>query len=195
MGWLPIIIALIAGFALGLGVAFILRFFQAKTAKELANELFSESEAQRKADIDTVIENVKTSFGNLWLEALSKSTEEFLKLAKTRLETERETGIKELDAKKSLIDQQLQRMTSELENVSKLMKELEKDRAEKFGELAEQLKKSPKFYSDGIFNYRLKPDGFVARIWKEDAKTPISIYEPNKQGHRLLPHKNQKKLA
>ncbi|UCD85330.1 MAG: DNA recombination protein RmuC, partial [Deltaproteobacteria bacterium] len=140
MGWLPIIIALIAGFALGLGVAFILRFVQARTAKELANELFSESEVQRKADIDAVIENVKNSFGNLSLEALSKSTEEFLKLAKTRLESERETGIKELDAKKSLIDQQLQRMTSELENVSKLMKELEKDRVEKFGELANQLK-------------------------------------------------------
>ena len=49
-------------------------------------------------------------------------------------------SVKELDAKKSLIDQQLQRMTSELENVSKLMKELEKDRIEKFGELTSQLK-------------------------------------------------------
>lgn len=125
MSWFPILIALLAGFALGLGFAFL---------------LFRKSEAQRKADVDAVIENVKTSFGNLSLEALSKSTEEFLKLAKTRLESERETGIKELDAKKSLIDQQLQRMTSELANVSQLMKELEKDRVEKFGELANQLK-------------------------------------------------------
>jgi len=49
-------------------------------------------------------------------------------------------SVKELDGKKSLIDQQLQRMTGELDNVSKLMKELEKDRVEKFGELSSHLK-------------------------------------------------------
>lgn len=140
MDWPVILIALLAGFVLGLIVAFALRLMQGKTAKELAYELFRESEAQRKANVDAVIENVKTSFASLSLDALSKSTEEFLKLAKTRLESEREAGTKELDAKKSLIDQQLHRMTTELENVSTLMKELEKDRVEKFGELSNQLK-------------------------------------------------------
>lgn len=71
---------------------------------------------------------------------MSRSTEEFLKLAKEKLETERQVGVKELDAKKGLIDQQLQSMTCELENVSRLVRELEKDRVEKFGELASQLK-------------------------------------------------------
>jgi len=140
MNWLLILIALIAGFILGLGAAFILRLVQSKTARELADELFRESEAQRKAQIDAVVENVKASFGSLSLDALSKSTEEFLKLAKARLESEREVSVKELDGKKGLIDQQLQRMTTELDNVSKLMKELEKDRVEKFGELSSHLK-------------------------------------------------------
>jgi len=117
-----------------------LRLMQGKTAREFADELFRESEMQRKAQLDTVIENVKASFGSMSLEALSKSTEEFLKLAKARLESEREVGARELDAKKGLIDQQLQRMTGELENVSKLMQSLEKDRVEKFGELAGHLK-------------------------------------------------------
>ena len=123
-----ILIALIAGFILGLGAAFILRLVQSKTAREIADELFTESEMQRKAQIDAVVESVKASFGSLSLDALSKSTEEFLKLAKARLESEREVSVKELDGKKSLIDQQLQHMTTELNNVSKLMKELEKDR-------------------------------------------------------------------
>ena len=140
MNWLLVLIALIAGFILGLGAAFILRLVQSKTARELADELFRESEAQRKAQIDAVVENVKASFGSLSLDALSKSTEEFLKLAKARLESEREVSVKELDGKKGLIDQQLQRMTTELDNVSKLMKELEKDRVEKFGELSSHLK-------------------------------------------------------
>jgi len=45
---------------------------------------------------------VKASFGSLSLEALSRSTDEFLKLAKTKLDSEREGSVKELDAKKGL---------------------------------------------------------------------------------------------
>lgn len=139
MDWLSILIGLFIGFMLGLLVSLVLRLQQGKTAKELAEELFHENEAQRKANIDAILENIKASFGNLSLEALSKSTEEFLKLAKTRLESEREISLKELDGKKGLIDQQLQQMTSKLENVSTVIKELEKDRVEKFGELASHL--------------------------------------------------------
>jgi len=136
MSW----IALAIGFIVGIGVAFALRLVQAKTTKQLTDELFRESEAQRKADMDAVIEDVKASFGSLSLDALSKSTEEFLKLAKTKLESERELGAKELTAKKTLIDQQLQAMTSEMKGVTDLVKELEKDRVSKFGELTAQLK-------------------------------------------------------
>ncbi len=139
MDWLSALIGMTIGFVLGLLAALLLRLIQGKTAKELAEELFRESETQRKANIDSIIENIKASFGGLSLDALSKSTEEFLKLAKARLESEREISLKEFDTKKGLIDQQLHQMTSKLEDVSKLMKELEKDRAKKFGELASQL--------------------------------------------------------
>jgi len=139
MDWLSTLIGLAIGFALGLLAAFLLRLIQGKTAKELAEEIFHESEAQKKANIDSIIENIKASFGSLSLDALSKSTEEFLKLAKERLESEREISVKELEAKKGLIDQQLQQMTSKLEDVSRLMKELEKDRVKKFEQLANQL--------------------------------------------------------
>jgi DNA recombination protein RmuC len=138
--WISIAVAFFIGFALGLVAAYFLRIIQAKTARELADELFRDSEARRKADINTILENVKASFGSLSLEALSRSTEEFLKLAKAKLESERDVSIKELDAKKGLIDQQLQRMNAEMEKISILMNELEKDRIEKFGELSNQLK-------------------------------------------------------
>jgi DNA recombination protein RmuC len=138
--WLPILIAVVLGILIGFGLALVLRVIQAKTGKELAEEFYAESEGQRRENLNAVIENIKASFGSLSLDALSKSTEEFLKLAKATLEPERETTVKELDAKKGLIDQQLQRMSKELDNVSTLMKELERDRVEKFGELASQLK-------------------------------------------------------
>ena len=139
MNWPSIFVGICIGFAFGLLVSIVLRLQQGKTAKELAEELFHESEAQRKAHIDAILENIKASFGNLSFDALSKSTEEFLKLAKSRLESEREISLKELDGKKGLIDQQLQQMTKKLENVSTVIKELEKDRVEKFGQLASHL--------------------------------------------------------
>ena len=139
MNWLPVLMGLVIGFGLGLLAAFLWRLIQGKTTKELAEELFRESEAQRKANIDSILENIKASFGSLSLDALSKSTAEFLKLAKSRLESEREISLKELDGKKGLIDQQLQQMSSKLEDVSRVMKELERDRVKKFGELTSQL--------------------------------------------------------
>ena len=140
MDWMQIGIGLIPGFVLGLMVAFVLRFIQGKSARELADELFRESESHRRETIDAILESVKSSFGTLSLDALSKSTEEFLKLAQTKLNSEREGSARDLDEKKVLIDGQLKRMTAELNNVSSLVKELEKDRAEKFGELAGRLK-------------------------------------------------------
>ena len=70
------------------------------------------------------------------LEAL----EHFFTVAKERFDSEKTLHKQELDSKKGLIDKQLESMTTELANVSKLVKELEKDRVEKFGELTSQLK-------------------------------------------------------
>ena len=79
-------------------------------------------------------------------EALARETKEavdtMLKELDTRLLTERQLTAKELEAKKELIDQQLSRMNRDLETLSFLIKELEKDRATKFGELDRQLKAS-----------------------------------------------------
>jgi len=134
-----IIFAFLGGIAIGLTVAFILRIYQAKQGRELAEELFREADTQRKAGIDAVIDNVKASFGAMSLEALARSTDEFLKLAKARLDIEREASARELDSKKGLIDQQLQAMTVQMEQVSRTINELEKDRVEKFGQLSSSL--------------------------------------------------------
>jgi DNA recombination protein RmuC len=110
----------------------------------MADEFYRDTEKWRQESLDSVLKDMKASFGNLSLETLAISTEEFLKLAKARLETERELGVKELDTKKGLIDEQLRNMTGELEKVSNLVKELEKDRIEKFGELTSQLESARK---------------------------------------------------
>jgi DNA recombination protein RmuC len=110
----------------------------------MADELFNDSEKWRRESLDSVVNEMKTSFDSLSLKTLAVSTEEFLKLAKSKLDTEREIGVKELDSKKGLIDEQLRNMSTELEKISLLVKELEKDRVEKFGELSSQLESARK---------------------------------------------------
>ena len=136
---IPFIVALILGFVFGLSAALVFSMARTRAAKEIAEELLRGKEKDRRADMDAMIDLLKASFGSLSFEALSRSTEEFLKLAKSGFEAERQTNIQELEARKGLIDQELARMTTELDNIGRLMKDLEKDRAEKFGELAKHL--------------------------------------------------------
>jgi len=116
--WIEILAAVGAGVAAGgFLVAVAQRWMQARAARDLAEEM-------------------KASFGSLSLDALSK----FLELAKAWLDAERTAHVQDLESKKGLIDQQLRQMTEELEKVAILVKDLEKDRIEKFGQLASQLK-------------------------------------------------------
>ena len=121
MDWIELIIGMVTGIILGFGAAFVLKFVHLKTAKELVQE----SEAQKDDSISAIIDTV-------------------MKLGKEKLDSEREINIKELDSKKGLIDQQLHNMKDELEKVSKLVKDFEKDREHKFGKLSKQLEEAGK---------------------------------------------------
>jgi DNA recombination protein RmuC len=137
---LYVFLLLAAVFFLGFAVSLLLRRGQARAARSLVDQVLLENESRHRQDLDAVLERMRESFRGLSLDALSASTEEFLKLARERFETERRVTDQEMQGKKELIDQQLQRMNTELENVSKLVKEFEQDRTEKFGALTGQLK-------------------------------------------------------
>lgn len=91
-------------------------------------------------DLESLINRIKESFGALSLDALSKNTEEFLKLANETLSKQTQMGEKDLEGKKKLIDQTLEAMKGDLQRVQNLVTSFEKDREKKFGELASQLK-------------------------------------------------------
>jgi len=80
----------------------------------------------------------------------SKTAKELLDEFKRESEVQKNMNVKELENKKGLIDLQLSNMTSKLEDVSKLVKELEKDRERKFGELTTQLEAAYKQTSELI---------------------------------------------
>lgn len=102
--------------------------------------LFSKkNKAQNNAEADYLLEKVKGAFSDLSKDVLSESKERLIELTEAKLETERQIGSKELEAKKGLIDQELKNLNKQLEDVSKLVSELEKDRVDKFGQLSKAL--------------------------------------------------------
>ena len=130
----------IVGVVFGSVVVFVFQWLRRREAKEIARELISQSESQRGQDVEVLISRIKESFGALSLEALSKNTGEFLKLADATLSKQTQMGEKELEGKKKLIDQTLVVMKGDLQKVQDLVTGFEKDREKKFGEFASQLK-------------------------------------------------------
>ena len=92
MDWIPLLTAFLAGLTLGLAIAFVLRVIQVRNAEAIVERVFRESEVRRKVETETVLNHVKSSFGSLSLDALNRSSEAFLRLAKARLDAERETS-------------------------------------------------------------------------------------------------------
>ncbi len=119
--WL-IPVVFVAGFACGFLVDYFLKIFKAKKTEEIVDEVYRRNESQ-----------LRDSFSQMSHDALSRSME----VAQKNVVG---LGAKELDSKKGLIDQQLQNMTGELRRVSDLVKEIERDRERKFGQITAQLK-------------------------------------------------------
>jgi len=126
LGYLSVFIA---GIILGVVITLIIK-----------QKINSQAESQSKI----IIDKIKDSFGMLSFDALSKNTKEFLKLAEQTLSKQTGVGEKELEGKKKLIDQTLWEMKGNLERdlqrVQNLVKDIERDREKKFGELTNQLK-------------------------------------------------------
>jgi DNA recombination protein RmuC len=134
------VIIFIVGVILGAAIVFIINKVQGKDAKQIAQELISQTEAEKIKNLESIINGIKDSFGALSFEALSKNTDEFLKLANESLSKQTQLGQEGLEGKKKLIDQTLDSMKKELDKVQNLVTDFEKDREQKFGEISTQLK-------------------------------------------------------
>lgn len=103
---------------------------------------FFQKRAKKEEEFKAVVESLRNQVGLISLDVLSRSSEELIKLAREKLESERAINIKELDLKKNLIDQQLQQLNSRLSELSKMIEELERDRQLKFGQLSRQIEET-----------------------------------------------------
>jgi len=133
------LLVFIIGVVSGVAVVLSISWMRKRDAEKIAREAVEQAESRRIKDVDSLLDRVRESFGTLSLNALSKNTEDFLKLAHETLSKQTQAGEKDLDGKKELIDQSLGVMKEDLLKVRGLVTELEKDREKKFGQLSSQL--------------------------------------------------------
>jgi len=84
--------------------------------------------------------DIEKTFSALSFNALTRNSEEFLRLANETLAKQAQSGSGELEGKKQLIDKSLEVMKDDLKKVEGMIKEFEKDRNTKYGELSSHLK-------------------------------------------------------
>ena len=130
----------IGGGVFGAAAVLIIQLVLRKQSRELARELISETESEKLEDLEAFLGRVKDSLGAMSFDALKKASEEFMKLAGSVLSQQTQSGEKDLQGKKALIDQTLESMRGDLQKMQELVSGFEKDRVQKYGELSAHLK-------------------------------------------------------
>ncbi|MGZ4887022.1 MAG: DNA recombination protein RmuC [Candidatus Aminicenantales bacterium] len=130
----------VGGGIFGAAIVLIIQLVKKKEAREIARELVSETESQKIENLETFLGRVKDSLGAMSFDALKKASEEFLKLAESKLGQQTQMGEKDLEGKKKLIDQTLESMRGDLKKMQDLVSGFEMDRVQKYGELSAHLR-------------------------------------------------------
>ncbi len=127
---------------IGAGLTYFLTSRHQKTAEQLAAEFGSRAQQEKVRELELMLGQVKDSFGNLSMQALEKSTRQFIQLANKVLEDRSRLSEEQIDGKKKLIDQTLVNMKEELSKVQEMVQKIEAERKQSFGAISMQLKQS-----------------------------------------------------
>jgi DNA recombination protein RmuC len=133
------ILYFVGGLIVGVALAIIFYSRQKRDTRALAKELVNETNSEKLQDHEQFLQRIKESFGSISMEALNKSLEQHLQIARSALSEQSALGKKDIEGKKELIFQTFDSMKTELDKVSKLMKDFEGDRQLKYGELSNLL--------------------------------------------------------
>lgn len=133
------VLFVVIGVVVGAGIVLAVMMLRRRTAEEVARELLATSRADKLEDLDRIIAQLKESFGALSGQALSANSEEFLKLARTKLEQETIKGEQTLEGKKKLIDANLDTIKAKMAEVNTVLQTIEKERRESHGGMVKHL--------------------------------------------------------
>lgn len=133
----------LVGLLVGAVAGAALAVWKHKNAAKLAQAAHQEAESKRAEELSILIDQLKASFGDLSRQALSANTEDFLKLAKDRLDrqvAQQSLSVDQsLETKKKLIDTNLEHMGKNLTELNSVVQRLSKQQAETQGALVSRL--------------------------------------------------------
>jgi DNA recombination protein RmuC len=136
--------AFIIGVLFGAIIVFIIGRLGRKETRDIAEELVGAAEKEKMEDHQILLDRFKDAMGALSHEALKANTGELLKLAKENLDGRVQLSEKDLEGKKQLIDQNLASMKADIQKMQELVASFERERSQKYGELAGQLQEAAK---------------------------------------------------
>ena len=139
---MEIAFGILAGLVVGAVVATAVTLWRRRQEAELRQRQIDETDRRKAEELSGVIDQLKTAFDALSRDALSRNTDDFLKLAKTRFEQQSVESEKSLEAKKTLIDARLEEMGAKLQTLNNLIHAIEKQRAEAHGTLKGHIEKA-----------------------------------------------------
>ncbi len=134
--------ALIGGLiGLLLGALLARVLLRPKTAgvEALARDLLSKTESHRQAETEALLDGVKLAFSDISLDAFKRASDELSKLAQHSLAAERRLQAHQLATERQEFEARIRSVTTHLEKMQNLIRELERDRVDKFSELATKL--------------------------------------------------------
>ncbi len=123
------------GFLLGAATVMVVVGLRRRQEADLARALLDEAQEARADELTSIVEQLKVSFSSLSREALSANTDDFLKLAKDRLEQQTAMGKEQLEGKRKLIEARLAETNKKLTELGTAMQDIEKQRRESQGVL------------------------------------------------------------
>jgi DNA recombination protein RmuC len=126
---------LLAGLAIGTALSLGAWFMMRKRERAMQDQLVAQEEERRARDQADSLELIRTSFAALSREALSANSDEFLKLARTRLEQQAREAGAELDGKEKLIDASVEGVNKKLTSLNDLLHQFDKQQRESHGAL------------------------------------------------------------
>ena len=132
------LLAAAIGLILGAALTLLVTARDRKREARLAQQLIEAAQQEKVNELGAIITQLKESFAGLSREALSANTDDFLKLATTRLDKQSAVGAETLESKKKLIDSRLEDMSKRLAELQEALRQGERQRAELRGALTGQ---------------------------------------------------------
>lgn len=101
--------------------------------------LLARLEEQRQAETEALLDGVKAAFGEMTSESLRRASDDLVRLSQAGMGAERRLQGQQLAAERAEFEARINVVLTQLERMQGLIRELERDRGLKFGELAARL--------------------------------------------------------